>query len=138
MKKIIDSQFEHAALEADIDRLAQEVRERRNLPEMQNADDKELVKAALKSLHKKDVEKEILTTNDENNSQGVNFLPAYMNDFSEESKLEVEYLLDLVAHKGLIYAHARAKKANPAVLDAFHDALAGKWHPELERRGVFR
>lgn len=128
--------FEHAVLEADIDRLVREIQEHRERPEMKSAGDKEIIKAALASLHKRDIEGAGAESSAEDSSKSP--MPAYINDFSDEAKLEVEYLLDLVAHKGLMYAHAKAKKASAAVLDAFHDALAGKLHLALEERGAFR
>ena len=41
-------------------------------------------------------------------------------------------------HKGIEKAAAEAKKSNPYVLDAFHDALVEKLYPELQRRGVLK
>ncbi len=62
-----------------------------------------------------------------------------MKDASPETKLEVEYLVDMAFHKGIMEAakQARASK-NPFVEDAFHDALSGKLYDEMERRGMLR
>jgi hypothetical protein len=37
---------------------------------------------------------------------------------------------------GILKASSEAAKASPFVLDAFHDALAGKLYEELKKRGV--
>lgn len=129
------SQFEHAALEADMDRLVTEIRGHRERPEMKGKGDKELIKEALRSFA---VPHPQGGTHDDAQSSRESLLPQYAQHFPAETKLEVEYLLDLALHKGLMNAHAHAKKANPAVLDAFHDALAMQLHPELERRGAFQ
>ena len=65
-------------------------------------------------------------------------LPAYAQNAPAEVKLEIEYLLDVAFHHGIGKADALARKAPAFVLDAFHDALAGKLYPEFQRRGILK
>ena len=39
---------------------------------------------------------------------------------------------------GILKAANEAKKSNPFVLDAFHDALTGKLYDEFKRRGLLK
>ena len=39
---------------------------------------------------------------------------------------------------GLDKANAEAMKSSPFVMDAFHDTLAAKLYPELQRRGILK
>lgn len=131
--------LEHSALEADMERLVLEVRKHRERPEMKGRGDRELIKEALRSLPDSSAAGD---EKDENRQEDIphrkNFLPDYVEHFPAEEKLEVEYLLDLSHHKGLLRANAEAKKAQPAVQDAFHDSMAIQLHSELERRGAFQ
>ena len=65
-------------------------------------------------------------------------LPQYAESAPAETKLEVEYLLDVAFHQGIVKATSEAMKSNPFVLDAFHDALVGKLYPELQKRGILK
>lgn len=47
----------------------------------------------------------------------------------------IDALLKIAQEDGIDAAHARAAADEPYVLDAFHDALAGALHEELQRRG---
>jgi hypothetical protein len=52
------------------------------------------------------------------------------------AKLEVEDLIRLAFKDGIAKATHAAAKSNPFILDAFHDALAGKLHEELTKRKI--
>ena len=65
-------------------------------------------------------------------------LPAYAQSAAPEIKLEIEYLLDLAFRKGIGTALAESAKSPYFVQDAFHDALAGRLYPELQKRGVLK
>ncbi len=123
-------QFEHEVLEADIKRLSAEIRKHEGKPEAKAMTGHELVKQSLQSL--------TAAPPPEPAAQSAGPLPAYASDAPAETKLEVEYLLDIAFHKGIAKAAAEAKKSNPFVLDAFHDALAGKLYPELQKRGIVK
>ena len=123
-------QFEHAALESDMRHLAEEVARHRESAEFRGASGEELLKQAIRSV----APAPISDANAPSPAQSP--LPAYAQDASPETKLEIEYLIDLALHSGIAKANAAAKGSNPFVLDAFHDALAGKLYPEFKRRGI--
>lgn len=65
-------------------------------------------------------------------------LPNYVKAAPAETKLAVEKLLESTIHKGIVAATEEAKKSNPYILDAFHDALVEKLYPELQKRGLVK
>ena len=124
--------FEHEALEADIERLALEVKAQREHPETKSLQGPELLKRSLQ-----------LYTGTVSVPPAPNLpaakaplLPSYMQNASSEVKLEVEYLVDMAFHEGVIKANEEARKSSSFVVDAFHDALVGKLYPEFKRRGL--
>ena len=120
-------QLNHNILERDIERLSKEIAEKRNLPEHQGLPEKELVKQVLQPIIKpQPTPQEPAISN--------KILPEYLKDFPAETKLQVEQLIDLTFHQGIEKVVARAKRASPFILDAFHDALADKLYEELKNR----
>ena len=65
-------------------------------------------------------------------------LPAYAQNAPAEVKLEIEYLLDIAFKKGIGTALTESQKSPAFVQDAFHDALAGRLYPELQKRGIVK
>ncbi|MFH1246712.1 MAG: hypothetical protein V1489_02985 [Candidatus Liptonbacteria bacterium] len=127
------------ALEVDVRRLAEEVKDHRERPELQGAGDREIVRHAIQSM----------THDDDNKSAPAqpaiasgnviqNPLPDYAANAPAETKLEIEYLLELAFHKGILAASGEAKKSSPFVRDAFHDALIGKLYQILKQRGIVK
>ena len=134
-----DYPFEHAALEADMKRLAAEIGNNRDRPEMRNAPEKELLKEAIRAFPRLGGDEAVVSVpvpQPQSNSQSP--LPDYAKDASPETKLEIEYLLDCALHQGLGKALAEADKSPYFVRDAFHDVLAGKLYPELQKRGIIK
>lgn len=126
--------FEHA-LEADIQSLAQEIEKHRERPENREASGQELIKKAIRSLPP------VMTTDAPPappKDTDKNPLPTYAQGAPAEVRLEIEYLLDLAFHQGIAKAAAEARKSPDFVQDAFHDALAGRLYPELQRRGILK
>ena len=70
--------------------------------------------------------------------QSSGALPAYAQSAAPEVKLEIEYLLDIALRKGIGPALTESAKSPYFVQDAFHDALAGKLYPELQKRGMIK
>lgn len=141
MPEEANSPFEHAALEADMKRLAQEIGNHRERAEMKNAPEKELVKEAIRAFprfeeNKPTAEATSAPTPPQDNSRSP--LPDYAKDAAPEVKLEIEYLVDCALYQGLGKALAEADKSPYFVRDAFHDALAGKLYPELQKRGIIK
>jgi len=127
--------FEHEALEADIKQLAQEIQRHRESPEAKSKSEEEVLKMAIRSLPSALGGAQAAPPPAQSRRSP---LPDYAQKESPEVKLEIEYLLDLAFHKGIANADAEARKSPPFVLDAFHDALAGKLYPELQKRGILK
>lgn len=130
--------FEHKALEADIERLNREVGEKRILPEYKDFSGKELVKQALKPMLREAAGEIGQTAAVQKPDSDAKILPAYLKDASPEIKLKIEQLVDEVFHQGLKKAVAEAKAAGFFVEDAFHDALTDKFYEELRGRGMLK
>lgn len=125
------------AVEKDIERLSAEVKLNREHPEMKSLSGQELLKHSLRSMSGTQAP---APADDDGGAGSVNVLqnplPAYAESASPETKLEIEHLLEIAFREGIAKANAEASKSNPFVLDAFHDALAGKLYPELKRRNI--
>lgn len=130
--------FEHV-LEADIQRLATEIRKNREHPELRNAAEKELIKEAIRSFPELGPRPQTPTAPPTvQSAKPASPLPAYTDDAPAEVKLEIEYLLDIALRHGIGKALDESKKSPYFVQDAFRDALAGKLYPLLQKRGVVK
>lgn len=127
--------FEHEALEADLKVLAQEIRKQRETPESKSLGEKDLLKEAIKAMPVPAVPMPLPKSPQQ---AATSPLPAYAQTAPAEIKLEIEYLLDIAFHHGIAKAMTEAKKSPAFVLDAFHDSLAGKLYPELQKRGILK
>ncbi len=132
--------FEHQVLEADIKTLAAEIHRTKELKDVKNAEGMDVVKEAIRAFPQLNHQAGnngvpvVPATQGQANSP----LPAYAQDAPAEVKLEIEYLLDLALHKGIGPALAESEKSPYFVQDAFHDALAGRLYPELQKRGLIK
>jgi hypothetical protein len=129
----LSQNFEHKALEADIKVLAAEIRKHIERPETKNMGGEEILKQAIRSFPVSAPTPKVPVA-----QTNASPLPEYAQSAPAEVKLEIEYLLDMAFHHGLAKADALARKSPPFVLDAFHDALAGKLYPEFQRRGILK
>lgn len=122
--------------------LAAEIKSQRERPEMQNAAEQELVREAIRAFpelseNSKDQPAATATgTSPTDNPRSP--LPAYAQAASAEVKLEIEFLLDVALRKGIGAALTESQKSPAFVQDAFHDALAGRLYPELQKRGIVK
>jgi len=132
------SSFEQA-LESDMKILAAEIHRNQELKDVKNAEGLDVVKEAIRAFPQLD--------HGSNNGvpvapatpgQANSPLPLYAQDAAPEIKLEIEYLLDLAFQKGIGTALSESAKSPYFVQDAFHDALAGRLYPELQKRGVVK
>lgn len=132
--------FEHQALESDLKTLAAEIGRDRERQEGKKAEGMEVVKEAIRAFPK--LEHNGVNGVPSSDVPGVSRskgpLPAYADDAPAEVKLEIEYLLDLALHQGISKALVESEKSPYFVQDAFHDALAGKLYPELQKRGIVK
>ena len=136
-------------LEKDIETLSAEIQNRREAITVQNYHERELVKEAIRafpSFEKKPSSAVPVPAPapapaapqaaQTPAAPGMDVLPEYAKSAPAEVKLEIEYLLDLALKDGIGKALAASEKSSYFVQDAFHDALAGKLYPELQKRGI--
>jgi hypothetical protein len=135
-----ESSFEYAALEADMKRLAEQVRSERERPAGETKTERELVKEAIRSFPnlQGNQNKIAATTAPATTQSDSSPLPDYAKDAPAEVKLEIEYLCDIALRKGIAAAMSESEKSPYFVQDAFHDSLAGKLYPELQKRGIVK
>jgi len=137
--------FEHA-LAADIERLATEIKNQRERPDLKNAAEKELVKEAIRSFPHLEKDPSTIAkqapaasaSSPATNANPKSPLPDYAQNAPAEVKLEIEYLMDVALRQGLSKALSEAQKSPYFVQDALHDALAGRLYPELQKRGAVK
>jgi hypothetical protein len=125
-------EFKIEALEADIKRLSEEIQKHREMPENKVLGGQELVKKSIQAM----VSTPPSTAQAVQQSGGA--LPDYAAGASAESKLEIEHLVDIAFNQGIDKANAQAMKSSPFIMDAFHDAMAAKLYPELQKRGILK
>lgn len=124
-------------LESDLHRLAAEIRTQRERPEMKNVGGQEIVKEAIRAFPELKPRGQSGATPIPQ-APNTSPLPAYTQGAPAETKLEIEYLLDIALRKGLGPALVESQKSPAFVQDAFHDSLAGRLYPELQKRGMVK
>jgi hypothetical protein len=122
-------------------RLADQIRLERQRPTAETRSERQIVKEAIRvfpnlqgSQNKIPASTAQVTAPQSDASQDP--LPDYAKDAPVEVKLEIEYLCDVALRKGIAAAMSESEKSPYFVQDAFHDALAGKLYPELQKRGI--
>ena len=134
-----ESPFEYASLEADMRRLAEHIKSERERPS-ETKTERQLVKEAIRAFpnlqgaQNKSPQAAAPQPASSQNSP----LPDYAEDAPAEVKLEIEYLCDIALRKSIAAAMSESEKSPYFVQDAFHDALAGKLYPELQKRGIVK
>lgn len=134
-------------LESDIAKLAAEIKNRRESITVQNYNERELVKEAIRAFPNFEKAPPVApapapapapspVTSAASAASGI--LPEYAQSAPPEVKLEIEYLLDTAFRHGIGKAVAESEKSSYFVQDAFHDALAGRLYPELQKRGIVK
>lgn len=119
--------FEHKALEADIERLSKEIAEKKNRLEYKNFSEKELVKKSLEPAFQKQIV----------NFQSVGGASQQTGyNIPSEAKIRVEELVNSLFKQGIEKVVKRARRASPFILDAFHDTLTDKFYEELKKRNL--
>lgn len=121
--------FEHAALEREIDSLAAEVKKRIS-PETAEIKKEDVGKFLAEKIYPAEqqagaAEKKLSSA-----------LPDYLQQASPEVKLEVEELVDLAWHKGIVKAVKKARKKGQLYVDALHDVLTDKLYQAFQDRGL--
>ncbi|MGC8776014.1 MAG: hypothetical protein ACP5QN_01735 [Minisyncoccia bacterium] len=126
-----EPQINYEAIENDIKKLAEEVKRIKIKAETNHLSEQEIIKKSLSAMTP------VAKKQSPNDQSATSPLPSYAKSFSPEIQLEIEYLLHMAFNEGITKALIQAEKSNnPAVLDAFHDALAGKLYNELKQRNI--
>jgi hypothetical protein len=136
-------------LEADLRTLSAEIKSGREKTSVVNYSERELVKEAIRAFPGVErgpshipppgpAAQAASSTAPTSASAAASPLPDYAQSAPPEVKLEIEYLLDVALEHGIGKALSESQKSPYYVQDAFHDALAGKLYPELQRRGIVK
>lgn len=129
MEQNLTPKFEHLALEKDILRLSQEIKERRETIPKPGISDKELVRTVLGARIQSQA---ALSSPSPQTASPI--LPDYLRQEPAEIQLQVEKLIDLAFHKGIDASIYEARKSGPFILDALHDSLTAKLYEELKNK----
>lgn len=122
----MEMKFEHSALEQDIERLTQKIREQKEAAPA--ASEKEIIRTTLQE------HAQAPAPTQPAEPQASPILPKYLQQESPEVQLKIEELVDLAFHKGIEASVQEAKKYGPFILDALHDTLTTKIYEELKTR----
>ncbi len=122
-----------SALEQDIIRLSNEVKQRVESAPEQEISRREIVKSAIGSQILSHQPAQAVP---QDPGQPSPMLPQYLQEESPEVRLKVEELVDFAFHKGIDASISEAKKYSPFILDAFHDTLTTKIYEELKSRNL--
>lgn len=136
-----ESSFEYKSLEADMRRLAEQIQTERERPFGEARTEQQLVKEAIRvfpNLQGTKNKMPVPSAPTPQTDDAQNPLPDYAKNASPEVKLEIEYLCDVALRKGIAAALSESEKSPYFVQDAFHDSLAGKLYPELQKRGIVK
>lgn len=133
MAENLPEQTRQEVLEAEIQRLSAEIQKYKELPEAHVLTGQELVKKSIQATVPVPTPPPAQSP-----KQSSSKLPDYAADAPAEAKLEVESLIDMAMYQGLDKANAEAMKSSPFIIDAFHDALAAKLYPEMQKRGILK
>jgi hypothetical protein len=132
-EEIKEPHIKYEAIEADIKKLAEEVKRLKIKAETNHLSEQEIIKKSLSAM----VPIAQVQSQTQKKEPSDKPIPKYAESFSPELQLEIEYLLHTAFTEGITKALADAQKSNnPAVLDAFHDALSGKLYEELKQRKI--
>lgn len=121
--------FEHAVLEQEINSLAAEVRKRIS-PEASEIKKEDVGKVLAEKIYP--AEQQVELTEKKLSSA----LPDYLQQASPEVRLEVEELVDLAWHQGIVKAVKKARKKGKLYVDALHDVLTDKLYQTFKDRGL--
>lgn len=125
-------------VESEIKKISAAILRERGRPESRGLTGLELVRQTVRSYAGQPAAKQAQPAQAAQAAGGVidDVLPAYAESAPPEVKKEIERLLEMAFRDGILKASSEATKSKPFVLDAFHDALAGKLYQELKKRGV--
>ncbi|MEK7137964.1 MAG: hypothetical protein AAB787_00495 [Patescibacteria group bacterium] len=126
-------EFKSEAMEADMQRMAEDLQKHQESPEASNFNEREVLKRSIQAMAPS-----APVRDDEAKVQDDDDPLSNLNSAPPAAKLEVEQLLSLAFKDGVVKASEEAMKSNPFVLDAFHDALTGQLYDEFKKRGIIK
>lgn len=150
MVKVVHFDAGGPSAERVISEVSKEVEAVAARPEMESASHEALVKESIRTIAQKIPERpiEVSPLKDAVSAaqsapqaiQGsVSQLPSYLEgEGHDKERRAVEELVTLTFHKGLEDAIRAAKRRDPFIEDAFHDALTERLIPELKQRGILK
>jgi len=132
----MNTNFENAPFEKDIQDFSKEVREhqiKNKIERIQEIHVKDLLRprfgrSPFPQPQKSRADGPVLQESDS--------LPDYLTAESSQVKDRVNGLIGLAFSKGIETSAKEAAKFGPFILDAFHDALTSKLYEELKNRGL--
>jgi hypothetical protein len=112
-----------SVFESDLKRIEGQINKFKELPEAESMAPQEIVRQSVKQIAPLvgDVSAPV---------------PAQPMNPPDEAEKTVEYLVNMAITEGVVKANQAAKDAEPFVMDSFHDAMVGRFYPELQKRGI--
>ena len=127
-------------LEQNIVKLNPEIKVQMESVESKDLSQKEIVKRSIKAtadqiIPEPKTQSQIQDTSSDNDKSDL--LPDYLDKNTDLNiKEEVNNLIETFFNEGFESAIKKSKKVDAFIEDAFHDALAEKLIPELNKRGL--
>lgn len=118
-----DQQAGPSVFESDLKRIETQINKFKELPEAEAMAPQEIVRQSVK---------QIAPPTGDMGAQA----PVVAANPSDETEKTVEYLVNTAVTEGILKANQAARNAEPFVMDSFHDAMVGRFYPELQKRGI--
>jgi hypothetical protein len=112
-----------SVFESDLKKIESQINKFKELPEAEAMAPQEIIKESVKQLapSPEELRKPI---------------PDRPENAPQEAEKAVEYLVNVALTEGIVKANQAAKNMDPFVMDSFHDAMVGRFYPELQKRGI--
>lgn len=118
---ILSPEKNPTVFESDLKKIETQINKFKELPEAESMAPQEIVKQSIKQLAPAPIETPV---------------PAQPLTPPNETEKTVEFLVNMAVSEGIVKANQAAKSADPFVMDSFHDAIVGRYYPELQKRGI--
>jgi len=129
--------MEQNQISQDIEKLGQEISEKKLNPEIKNYSERDLISQHIgQKLYPQG---KVVSPTQKPKAEAAEddkYLPDYLKNSDINIKNQVEKLLEDTIRNGLASGINEAQKMPPFILDAYHDALVDKLHEELRKRGM--
>jgi len=123
--------------ESDIEKIGSEVKEKVSRIEVASdeANHKEIIREVTHPIIHGVPSQQIVAKH--NGDEGIGALPAYTKEFPTDVRQHAEALVSYAFEKGIFQAAEEARRnSEPAVMDAFHDAITTTLYEEFKKRGI--